>query len=53
MKSKNNGNKRTYLQGAYSQNRNGIRDVENKCMVTKGERGGEGKMGRFGLTYTH
>ena len=45
MKSKNNGNKWTYLQGTYLQNRNGIRHVENKCRVTKGKEVGREKLG--------
>ena len=28
-------------------------DIENKLMVTKGERGGGGKTGSLGLTDTH
>ena len=38
----------------YLQNRNRVIDVENKLMVTRREKwGGQGWMGRLGLTYTH
>ena len=33
------------LQITYLQNRNRVTDVENKFMVTKGERGGRDKLG--------
>ena len=55
-------NKRSYIymwnlkkwyKWTYLQNINRVTDVENKLMVTKGERGGEGQLGRLGLTYTH
>ena len=41
------GYKCTYLQ-----NRNRLTDIENKLMVTNGERE-EGQIGRLGLTYIH
>ena len=39
-----NDNKSTYLQ-----NRNRLTDIENKLMVTKGERGGGGINEEFGI----
>ena len=35
------------------ESRNRVTDVENKLMVTKGERGAAGWIGRLGLTYIH
>ena len=40
----------------YSQNRNRLRDIENKLMVTQGQRGGEGinqefEMNKYALLY--
>ena len=35
------------------QSRNRDTDIENKCMDTKGERGGVGGIGRLGLTHIH
>jgi len=37
----------------YTQNINRLTDVENKCMLTKGERGGEGTNRGMGLTDTN
>ena len=38
----------------YLQNRNRVTDVENKMMVTKGEKGwGERQIGGLGWIYTH
>ena len=34
-------------------NRPNMKDVEDKCMVTKGERGGVGGIWRLGLTHIH
>ena len=42
-----------WYKWTYLQNRNRVTDVENKLMVTKGERRGEGYIGRLGLTSTH
>ena len=38
---------------AYSQNRNRLRDTENKLMVTKGGRWGEGQTRSLGLADTN
>ena len=38
---------------SYLQRRNRDRDVENKCMDTKGERGGVGGTRRLGLTHIY
>ena len=35
------------------QNRNRLTDIENKLMVTKGGRSGEGEIRSLGLIYTH
>ena len=37
----------------YFQNRNRLTDMENKFMVTKGERGPEGQVKRLGLIYAN
>ena len=37
------------VQGTYLQNRNRVTDVENKIMVTRGERGGGGINWEFGI----
>ena len=38
-------NLKKYVHLTYLQNRNGVTDVENKLMVTKGEKGGRNKLG--------
>ena len=40
-----------WYQWPYVQSRNTDIDIENKCIDTKGERGGEGGIGRLGLTH--
>ena len=42
-----------WYRWSYLQSRIRDIDVENKCMDTKGERGGEGGIGRLGLTHIH
>ena len=37
----------------YLQSRKRDTDVEDKCMDTKGERGGVGGIGKLGLTHIH
>ena len=41
--------KKKWYKGTYLQNRNRVTDIRNKLAVTKGERGGEGWIGRLGL----
>ena len=42
-----------WYRWSYLQSRNRDTDIENKCMDTKGERGGVGGTGKLGLTHTH
>ena len=42
-----------WYKWTYLQNRNRLTDIENKSMVTEGERGVEGINEALGLTHTH
>ena len=41
------------IQINYLQNRNRLTDIENKLMITKGERGREGQIRSLGLADTY